>query len=56
MYTNLKPGYLLYREKGFVEHAGVYLGGGQVLHNSPSGDVEVVGYEQYAAGVSWAGD
>lgn len=49
MYSNLKLGYLLYRPKGFVEHVGVYLGSGQVLHNSPSGNVEVVTYQEYAA-------
>ena len=50
MNTNIKPGYLLYRSKGFVEHAGVYLGRSQVLHNSPSGDIEVVSFSEYANG------
>ena len=50
MDTNIKPGFLLYRSKGFVEHAGAYLGNGQVLHNSPSGDVEIVSFTEYANG------
>ncbi|OUS31932.1 hypothetical protein A9Q99_02230 [Gammaproteobacteria bacterium 45_16_T64] len=50
MNTNIKPGFLLYRRKGFVEHAGVYLGRNQVLHNSPSGDVEIISFVEYADG------
>lgn len=48
MDTKLKIGYLLYRTKGLVEHAAVYLGNNTVLHNSPSGDVEIISYEEYA--------
>lgn len=47
---NVRPGDLLYRTKGIVEHAGIYLGNKQVFHNSPDNDVEVVSFEQYAAG------
>lgn len=50
MNSKLKIGYLLYRTKGLVEHAGVYLGNNTVLHNSPTGDVEIVEYEEYAQG------
>lgn len=50
MHSKLKPGDLLYRKKGFVEHAGVYLGRGQILHNSPSNDIEVTGYDTYSNG------
>lgn len=48
--NNLRPGDLLYRKKGVVEHAGIYLGSEQVFHNSPDNDVEVVSFEKYAAG------
>lgn len=47
---NVRPGDLLYRTKGIVEHAGIYLGNNQVFHNSPDNDVEVVSFEKYAAG------
>jgi len=50
MDTNIKPGFLLYRSKVFVEHAGVYLGRNQVLHNSPTGDVEIISFAEYADG------
>ncbi|MBL4826718.1 MAG: hypothetical protein JKY66_03230 [Spongiibacteraceae bacterium] len=50
MDTNIKAGFLLYRSKVFVEHAGVYLGKDQVLHNSPTGDVEIISFAEYADG------
>lgn len=50
MDIKMKKGDLLYRSKGIVEHAGVYLGGGLVLHNSPSNNVEVEGYKDFASG------
>lgn len=50
MNTKLKLGDLLYRSKGFVQHAGVYMGKEQVLHNGPDGGVEVVSYDTYSQG------
>ncbi|MFW8630076.1 lecithin retinol acyltransferase family protein [Vibrio natriegens] len=50
MKNNLSIGDLLYRSKLFVEHAGIYLGEGQVLHNSPDGNVEICALEEYANG------
>lgn len=44
----LKKGDLLYRTKGLVEHAGVYLGNAKVLHNSPVNNVEIVDLESFA--------
>ena len=48
MKNNLNIGDLLYRSKQLVEHAGIYLGKGLVLHNSPDGDVEICALEKYA--------
>mgnify|MGYP006415144411 FL=1 len=50
MYSKLKPGDLLHRSKGIVQHAGVYLGDGQVFHNQPGNGADVTSYEQYANG------
>ena len=50
MNTNIKPGFLLYRSKVFVEHAGVYLGRNNVFHYSPSGEVGIITFAQYAGG------
>lgn len=50
MNNNLSIGDLLYRSKLFVEHAGIYLGKGRVLHNSPDGNVEICALEEYANG------
>ena len=50
MNTKLKVGDLLYRSKGPVQHAGVYLGGGLVLHTTPDTGLEVVTLEKYANG------
>ncbi|MBF4260020.1 NlpC/P60 family protein, partial [Vibrio anguillarum] len=50
MKNKLNIGDLLYRSKLLVEHAGIYLGKGKVLHNSPSGNVEICALEEYANG------
>lgn len=50
MKNKLSIGDLLYRSKLLVEHAGIYLGKGQVLHNSPDGNVEICALEKYANG------
>ena len=50
MYSKLKPGDLLHRSKGIVQHAGVFLGDGLVLHNQPSEGAQVTSYTQYAEG------
>ncbi|UAB69239.1 C40 family peptidase [Vibrio sp. SCSIO 43132] len=50
MKNKLSIGDLLYRSKLFVEHAGIYLGKGRVLHNSPDGNVQVCTIEAYADG------
>ncbi|MFC3679099.1 lecithin retinol acyltransferase family protein [Bacterioplanoides pacificum] len=50
MNNNLKSGDLLYRSKGIIQHAGVYLGNGQVLHNSPQNNVELISVDQYSEG------
>ncbi len=52
MYSKLKPGDLLHRSKGIVQHAGVYLGAGLVLHNRPSEGTVVTTYTEYAEGKS----
>ncbi len=50
MKSKLSIGDLLYRSKLIVEHAGIYLGKGRVLHNSPDGNVETCSLEEYANG------
>lgn len=50
MKNKLNTGDLLYRSKLLVEHAGIYLDKGKVLHNSPSGNVEICVLEEYANG------
>lgn len=50
MTYNLKPGDLLYRSKGFVQHTGIYWGNRQVLHNTPANGVAITEYEQYSEG------
>ena len=47
---NLKPGYLLYRRKGIVKHAGVYLGNSLVFHHSPTAGTEIISFDAYANG------
>jgi hypothetical protein len=49
-YSNLKVGDLLYRPKGPVEHAGVYLGTGQVLHIQPGGLAVTAPFTDYSKG------
>ena len=50
MNSKLKPGDLLHRSKGIIQHAGVYLGDGLVLHNQPTVGSKVTSYAQYAVG------
>ncbi|MFA1559712.1 hypothetical protein GNP82_10775 [Aliivibrio fischeri] len=50
MKNKLNIGDLLYRSKLLVEHAGIYLGKGQVLHNSPDSNVEICALKEYANG------
>ena len=50
MKNNISIGDRLYRSKLLVEHAGIYLGKWQVLHNSPDGNVEICALEKYANG------
>lgn len=48
MYSKLKMGDLLYRQKGIVEHLGVYLGNKSVLHNSPTTGVRITTIEEFS--------
>ncbi|ELV8595293.1 C40 family peptidase [Vibrio fluvialis] len=50
MNNKLNLGDLLYRSKGLVEHAAVYIGKNRVIHTSPENGVEVITLEEYAAG------
>jgi hypothetical protein len=50
MNTKLKPGDMLHRSKGIVQHAGVYIGNGMVFHNRPERGAEVTSYSDYAEG------
>ncbi|GIU35991.1 lecithin retinol acyltransferase family protein [Shewanella schlegeliana] len=50
MNNNLKPGSLLFRSKGIVEHVGVYLGGDRVIHSSPETGVKVVLIKEFCKG------
>jgi hypothetical protein len=50
MNDNLKPGSLLFRSKGIVEHVGVYLGGGRVIHSVPETGVKVVLIKEFSNG------
>lgn len=50
MYSSLMVGDLLYRNKGVVGHAGVYLGSNEVLHIQPGGRPVRVPFEQYSNG------
>lgn len=51
-YDNLKPWNLLYRNKGFVKHAGVYLGNNNVVHCVPDNGVEIIDLEKFKSGES----
>jgi len=48
MDSKLKSGDLLHRSKGLVQHAGVYLGNGLVLHNQPSKGAVITPFSEYA--------
>lgn len=50
MNFNIQLGDLLYRTKGIVQHVGVYLGNGQVAHNSPTNGTELVDFEMFSNG------
>lgn len=50
MYSRLKLGDLLYRSKDIAQHAGVYLGNGQVFHNQPDQGASITSYTQYTEG------
>ncbi len=50
MYSNLKMGDFLYRTKIMVEHAGIYLGDGKVIHNQPKVGVTVTTFNEYSEG------
>lgn len=47
---SFEVGDLLHRPKGVVQHAGVYVGRGHVLHIQPGGTVEVVPLCDFADG------
>ena len=46
--SQLRLGDLLYRGKGLVNHAGVYLGYGRVLHNTPDNGAAITSLPEYA--------
>lgn len=46
----LEIGDLLYRNKGFVDHAAIYIGGDMVIHNSPSNGTEIISLAEYREG------
>ena len=48
--NQLIPGDILLRWKDPVWHMGIYMGDGQVLHNSPGLGEQVTPYNVYAAG------
>lgn len=50
MHSKLKPGDLLHRSKGIVQHAGIYLGNGLVIHTQPGKGVNITSYTVYANG------
>ena len=52
MNNNLKRGSLLFRSKGIVEHVGIYLGFGKVIHTIPETGISVVSIKQFSAGKS----
>ncbi len=45
-----RPGDIIGRRKGIVLHKGVYLGAGQVLHNTPGRGEHVTSLEEFADG------
>lgn len=50
MNCKLKMGDLLYRSKGLVEHAAIYLGNNLVFHTSPKNGPETLSLEEYSEG------
>lgn len=50
MKSKLRTGDLLYRSKGLVEHAAVYIGNELVCHCSPTNDVEIITVDEYSEG------
>lgn len=52
MSNGLKMGSLLFRSKGIVEHVGIYLGFGKVIHTVPETGIKVVGIKEFGAGKS----
>ena len=48
--NKIQVGDVLYRRKLLVQHAGVMLENGMVLHNSPTNGVEICTFEQYSEG------
>ena len=50
MNCRLRIGDLLYRSKGFVEHAAIYLGNNLVFHTSPTNGPEMLSLEDYSEG------
>ncbi len=50
MKGDINIGDLLYRSKGIIEHAGVYIGNNQVLHNQPTNGAVITSYEEFANG------
>lgn len=47
---SLTPGDVLYRSKHLVDHAGVYTGNGEVIHNIPGLNVSVVSLKEFSEG------
>ena len=47
---SLTPGDVLYRSKHLVDHAGVYTGNGEVIHNIPGQNVSVVSLKEFSDG------
>jgi len=45
-----KFGDILYRSKLLVQHVGIMLDGGKVLHNSPKNGVEICALKEYSKG------
>ncbi|PAJ73341.1 hypothetical protein CJF42_16245 [Pseudoalteromonas sp. NBT06-2] len=48
--NQIKVGDILYRSKLIVQHAGVMLDNGKVLHNSPTNGAEICTFNEYAQG------
>jgi len=50
MKDTLKIGSMLFRKKGILEHVGIYLGCGRVLHTVPETGVAIVDIDEFGAG------